>query len=88
MAKKNGFTKQGVRNLNALGGRHVNGRKIADCKHHHWDIFVSDVEYAGDDEMEEPILCNILSCERCGEVLGPEAQFDVTSPEYYPNDAA
>ena len=69
----NEFTRQGVRNLNILG-KNVNGKRRS-CIHEPKDVFVSSQNYVDTDD-EGDIFENILSCDGCGEVLGPESRFN------------
>ncbi len=65
------LTSQGVRNLNALGGKL---HKKA-CSHHIDHIYVHDVKMDRDRG-----YVNILGCDKCGEIIGPETDFEVILP--------
>ncbi len=68
---QNSLTSQGVRNLNDLGKRPP---KKA-CTHHIDYIYVHAVK-----EDRERGYVAILGCDRCGEVIGPETDFEVILP--------
>lgn len=75
------MTKQGVRDLNSLGGKRVNGKKPP-CRHPPTEVFVSHVEWVEvqpEFETSGPTFVpkNILGCDLCGEEIGPESRFDV-----------
>lgn len=67
------YTKQGVRDLNDLGGKRVNGKR-PQCKHPIDDIVV--IGRAWFNDLEGDFCVNVLGCDRCGEKLGPETEFE------------
>ena len=70
MAKPD-HTSQGVRNLNSLGGKLLK----KSCSHHIDYVYVPDVK-----EDRDRGYVNILGCDRCGEIIGPETDFEVVLP--------
>jgi hypothetical protein len=70
---KAGYTSQGVRDLNSLGGKRVNGKKPP-CKHYTDDIVVIGRAWFRDAEGD--FCVPVLGCDRCGEKLGPETEFE------------
>lgn len=74
------LTRQGVRDLNDLGGRRVNGKRPP-CPHFFEDLYVKDHirRETGDINGELQVWwVGILACEACNEILGPEDEFDET----------
>lgn len=74
MANKPKYTHQGVRDLNDLGGKRINGKRPG-CSHFPQDVYVYDhinrIDAAG------PYAVAVLACSACGKILGPEDQFEV-----------
>ena len=67
------FTKQGVRDLNDLGGKRINGKHNS-CPH-----FPNDIVVIGSVERREGAetwAVNVLGCSACEETLGPEDGFE------------
>ena len=68
MAKnKSKSTKQGVRDLNGLGGKRLNGKRKA-CTHYMDDVSVIDNYF----DLEGNVV-DILACDGCGETLNEES---------------
>lgn len=71
------LTRQGVRDLNDLGGKRVNGKRH-DCLHFPEDVFVSDrIERRGKDGVT--YVVNVLACAACERILGPEDEVEAQS---------
>lgn len=67
------LTRQGVRDLNDLGGKRINGKRNG-CPHFPDDIVVSgQVTRRGAYDTWD---INILSCSACEQMLGPEDEFE------------
>jgi hypothetical protein len=68
------LTHQGVRDLNDLGGKRINGKRNR-CHH-----LIEDVVVVGKKEYQSadgPVFVNVIGCDKCGEVLGPEVEFEI-----------
>jgi len=70
---KPGYTRQGVRDLNNIGGKRINGKR-PQCKHQIDDIVVIGRKWYSDEGGD--FCVNVLGCDRCGEKLGPETEFE------------
>jgi hypothetical protein len=75
MPKTTKYTSQGVRDLNDLGGKRVNGKRPG-CAHFPQDVYVYDQINRIDAVGPYPVA--VLACSACGKILGPEDQFEVT----------
>ena len=78
------MTKQGVRDLNSLGGKRINGKRPP-CHHPVVSVYVARVEWVDGQDKDDygyPIdttayPVNILACDICNEEIGPEHRYDV-----------
>lgn len=75
MGKSQKLTKQGVPDLNDLGKKRINGKRRA-CIHFIDDIFVK-YQKEVTDSYGETRWVNILACDACDEIIGPETEFEV-----------
>ena len=71
------YTHQGVRDLNDLGGKRVNGKK-RDCPHFPDEVYVYDHVERRDGN--EKWLVAVLACSACDQVLGPEDELEDKKP--------
>jgi len=67
------FTRQGVRDLNDLGGKRING-KARGCRHYSEDVVVVGRKWYTDDRGD--FWVNVLGCSACGDNLGPEVEIE------------
>jgi hypothetical protein len=75
MASMVKLTRQGVRDLNDLGGKRINGKRNS-CPHFPDDIVVSGQITRSDGN--EAWAVNVLSCSACEQVLGAEDEFEAS----------
>lgn len=67
------LTAQGVRDLNQMGGKRTNGKRRA-CPHFSDAIYIVGKKEFRDER--GPFWVNVLACEDCEEVLGPETEVE------------
>ena len=68
------YTHQGVRDLNDLGGKRINGKR-RDCPHFPTAVYIHD-KIERSNSQGETWTVNVLACNACDRILGPEDELE------------